>query len=47
MKMSNINECFNRFMPISITLGNLNEEDIDLLIEEIVNEENFENQNLS
>ena len=38
-------KCFNNYIPIHITPKTLNEEDIDIVIEEIVNNKNFEKFN--
>ena len=35
-------ECFSDYIPIHIIPNNLNEEDIDIVIEEIVNNKDFE-----
>ena len=35
-------KCFSIYIPINITLSNLNEKDIDVVIDEIVNDKNFE-----
>ena len=40
-----LNECFSNYIPIHIIPNILNEEDIDVVIEEIVNNENFEKSN--
>ena len=37
-------KCFTNYIPIHIIPNILNEEDIDIVIEEIVNKEDFENQ---
>ena len=36
-----LNKCFSIYIPIHIIPNNLNEEDIDIVIEEIVNNEDF------
>ena len=37
-----LNECFSNYIPINIIPNILNEEDIDLVIDEIVNNKDFE-----
>ena len=38
-------KCFSYFIPIHIIPNNLNEEDVDVVIEEIVNNRDFEKSN--
>ena len=38
-------KCFNNYIPIQITPNILNEEDIDILIEETINNKDFEKSN--
>ena len=38
-------KCFSNYIPIHIIANNLNEEDIDVVIEEIVNNKDFEKSN--
>ena len=40
-----LKKCFNNHIPIHIIPNNLNEEDIDLVIEEVVNNKDFEKSN--
>ena len=35
-------KCFNKYIPIHIIPNILNEEDIDLVIEEVINNKDFE-----
>ena len=41
----NIIKCFSNYIPIHIIPNNLNEEDIDIVIEEIINNKDFEKSN--
>ena len=42
----NLIKCFNNYIPINIISNILNEEDIDIVIEEIVNNKDFEKSNI-
>ena len=39
-------KCFNNYIPIHIIPNNLNEEDIDIVIEEVINNKNFEKSDI-
>ena len=40
-----LSKCFSSYIPIHIIPNNLNEEDIDIVIEEVVNNKDFEKSN--
>ena len=44
-KYQKINKCFSNYIPIHIIPNILNEDDIDIVIEDIVNNKNFEKSN--